>query len=295
MVISKEVRYAPPPSVDPANPHIKRWDNGLIRYEDFVTPDEETAAILAIEADTRWTGIGKRQTLQFGHHFDYTTFGASETDTTPLPPYLANLLSRLPLFSEKVVHDNGSSEEHAFIPNQFTVQYYPPGTGIPPHVDTHSAFREALYSLSLGSTVPIAFKKCGKTEARRMRKPKRSLIRPSSVAVETACNQMDGCVSSPPLQAHSLDDLGSTSNYQRITPPTREFSNVHKKGSYGYDLDEIEEEEPWELFLPPRSLLIMTGPSRYGYTHKIRGRKFDKFQDGSVVERKGRYSITMRK
>jgi len=294
MVIPNEIRYAPPPTIDITNPHIKRWDNGLILQEDFITPEEEAYAISAIEADTRWTGIGKRQTLQFGHHFDYTTFGASETDNTPLPPYLADLVSRLPLFTENMLLDDGRTGKHAFTPDQFTVQYYPPGTGIPPHVDTHSAFREALYSLSLGSAVQMAFKKCGKTEARRIRKPKRSLIQDSSGEATPLITQTGACAPSTSPRGISIDGNEADPNGLRVTELTSRLDNETKKMET-QDWNELEEEEPWELLLPPRSLLIMTGPSRYGYTHKIRGRKSDRRKDGSVVERKGRYSITMRK
>jgi len=295
MTVTREVKYAPSPKVDPANPNIKRWDNGLILHENFITPEDEAAAISAIEADTRWTGIGKRQTLQFGHHFDYTTFGASETNTTPMPSYLADLLDRLPLISENVRNDVGETEKLAFTPDQFTVQYYPPGTGIPPHVDTHSAFREALYSLSMGSTVPMAFKKCGKTEARRMRKPKRSLFGDLGDATQNLGNGIAARPSSPIRHISSLNGPGIVHNDLSTAQPKTELDTVDEKATHGLNLDDIEEEEPWELFLPPRSLLIMTGPSRYGFTHKIRGRKFDRWKDGSVVERKPRYSITMRK
>lgn len=227
---------APLPYVDPAYPNIQRWENGLILHNEFITEEEEEAMIAAILNDDRWTGIGKRVTLHFGPHFDYTTFATSETQTTPLPTYLTDLLPRLPV------------QDH--LPDQFTVQYYPPGTGIPPHVDTHSAFREALYSLSIGSAVPMSFKRCGATEARRMRKPKRSLL--------------------------GNPETGSKEN-PREPKSAVEEANV----------------EAWDLFLPRRSLLIMTGPSRYGFTHKISSRKFDQ-RDGRVVAREGRYSITMR-
>lgn len=227
------------PYIDPDHPNIHRWENGLVLYHDFITVEEEAAMIEAILADDRWTGAGKRLSLHFGPHFDYQTFGTSETKTTPLPSYITDLLPRLP------VQD--------YLPDQFTVQYYPPGTGIPPHVDTHSAFREALYSLSFGSTVPMAFKRCSTVEARRMRKPKRSVVG-------------DVRTSQPREGIQGEPNSSSTEN---------------------------PEFEPWEVFLPPRSLLLMTGPSRYGYTHKIRGRKFDK-RNGEMLEREGRYSITMR-
>lgn len=242
------INQAPPPRIDPACPSIQQWDNGLVLYNDFITEEEEASIIEAILNDDHWAGHGKRLTRHFGPHFDYTTFGVSETAVTPPPPYVTDLLPRLAIQNR--------------LPDQFTVQYYPPGGGIPPHVDTHSAFHEALYSLSLGSTVPMCFKKCGEDEARRMRKPKRSLQSTSSAA---ATEGLDSTKRSPE---------------PNNKPPTE-------------DEDSYTDSEEWELFLPPRSLLLMMGPSRYGFTHKIRGRKFDQ-RDGQMVAREGRYSITMR-
>jgi alkylated DNA repair protein alkB family protein 8 len=231
-------RAAPSPYIDPEHPNVQRWDNGLVLYTEFITEEEEAAMTEAVLRDAQWTDARQRLSLHFGPHFDYTTFATSETASSPPPTYITDLLPRLPI--------------QEYLPDQFTVQYYPPGTGIPPHVDTHSAFREALYSLSFGSAVPMEFKKCGAKEARRIRLPKRSLA-------------------------------GNTG--------TIEASIGNSPGPKSFT--EETDAERWELFLPPRSLLVMMGPSRYGFTHKIKGRKFDQ-RDGQTVERKGRYSITMR-
>ncbi|RDW71022.1 hypothetical protein BP6252_07585 [Coleophoma cylindrospora] len=241
---TNKLKKAPEPTIDPSDPRIHRWDNGLVLYNEFMTEDEEAAMIKDILADTRWTGAGKRLSLHFGPRFDYTNnMTLDPVDDSPLPTYITNLLSRLPI--------------QEYLPDQFTVQYYPPGAGIPPHVDTHSAFREALYSLSFGSAVPMAFKRCGSKEARKARIPNRTLV----------------------------GNINAGKNKSTSSTPEP------KPSSPG----ENEEDDSWELFLPPRSLLLMLGPSRYGFTHKIRGRKFDQKDDGEVVERKGRYSITMRK
>ena len=42
--------------------------------------------------------------------------------------------------------------------DQVTVNEYPPGCGIAPHVDTHSAFTETILSLSLGDRCVIEFR-----------------------------------------------------------------------------------------------------------------------------------------
>ena len=179
----------------------------------------------------------KRGAVHYGPHFDYTTFAVSKSASTPPPEYLTRLLDRLP------------ARDDRDIPDQYTLQHYPPGTGIPPHVDTHSTFEETIYSLSFGASTRMDFKLCGEKESRRLRLPKRSL----GGGVETP----------PPELAPSVDSVE-------------------------------EKTEEWELELPARSLLVMRGPSRYGYTHGIKGRKHD--QDGArLVARQDRYSLTMRR
>ena len=236
LVLANLQSSAPAPSVDPSYPSSHLFPNDLLIIYDFITSEEETDMISQVHADSQFGALGKRQSLHFGPHFDYTTFAVSASAQTPPPPYLTRLLDRLPF--------QGARD----VPDQFTVQYYPPGTGIPPHVDTHSAFEEVLYSLSFGAAVPMTFRRCGTRESRRMRLPKRSL----------------GETEAAPLPA-------------------------------GREEEETEGEvEEWDLVLPPRSLLVMRGASRWGYTHGIKQRKFD--QEGyKVVPRKDRYSVTMRK
>ncbi|KAK1756795.1 hypothetical protein QBC47DRAFT_377652 [Echria macrotheca] len=240
----------PEPTIDPSTPNIHQWPAlGLTLFTEFITPAEETTMITAFDSSssqqTPHTNNKKRTRISqhFGYHFDYTTFGASSSHFTPLPEYISSILPRLPI-----------PIEHERIPDQFTVQYYPPGAGIPPHVDTHSMFGEALYSLSFGGDVPMVFRVAGRNEARKMRLPKRSL----ADAQDTVAGGGNAC-------------------------------GGEKKG------EESEEEEhpAWELMLPRRSLLVMTGPARYGYTHGIKARKTD-VVGGKAVLRQGRYSITMR-
>ncbi|KAK3327050.1 hypothetical protein B0T19DRAFT_151301 [Cercophora scortea] len=243
---------APAPVTDPNNPKIQRWDDlGLTLIHDFLSEAEEATMVAAFHAADPRTGGKKRLSQHFGYHFDYTTFGASDTHFTALPAYIAALLPRLPIQTN--------------LPDQFTVQYYPPGSGIPPHVDTHSMFDEELYSVSFGSSVPMVFKKCGANDARKMRLPKRSLL------------------SSEPEATPTLGASGSPA----ASPPRETANQPCSDGAPEEDLPS------WELLLPSRSLLLMTGPSRYGYTHGIKGRRTDVI-DGQTVQREGRYSITMR-
>ncbi|KAL2192128.1 hypothetical protein L209DRAFT_676278 [Thermothelomyces heterothallicus CBS 203.75] len=268
---------APAPTVDPSQPNTLRWDDiGLVLTLDFITEEEETAMIKAFHAqdvpgrDSKSEAKAakrRRVSRHFGYHFDYTTFGASETHFTPVPSYISSLLPRLPIQS--------------YLPDQFTVQYYPPGSGIPPHVDTHSMFGEALYSLSFGSAVPMQFRMSGPNDARKMRLPKRSL-------------QPDGGAA-PSHNQPGEGERDDDHHHHHEGKKGWEQQQKQQKDKEGEQEEEEEEQEPpaWELLLPARSLLLMTGPSRYGYTHAIRARKTD-IIDGRTVPRRDRYSITMR-
>jgi alkylated DNA repair protein alkB family protein 8 len=212
--------------------------------------------ITAFHTHSPHTSDRKRLSQHYGHHFDYTTFSVSTSNFTPVPPYITDFLPRLPI------------QEH--LPDQFTIQYYPPGSGIPPHVDTHSVFEEALYSLSFGAGVMMVFKRAGANEARKLRLPKRSLM---ATDKDTAGHIGASRDAQAPTNI-SKDDSSDPTDISHAQPPS-------------------QDEPSFEILLPPRSLLLMTGPSRYGYTHGIKARKTD-IIDGQTVSREGRYSITMR-
>ncbi|KAI5250798.1 hypothetical protein E4T42_04760 [Aureobasidium subglaciale] len=231
----------PTPALLQNDPPIHEFDNGLILIHDFISREEEEEMIREYHTATaaRDGRALKRGAVHYGPHFDYTTFAVSKSASTPPPEYLTRLLARLP------------ARDDRDIPDQYTLQHYPPGTGIPPHVDTHSAFEETIYSLSFGASTRMEFKLCGEKESRRLRLPKRSL----GAEVEAAPS---------PAPSQPVEEV-------------------------------IEEEtEEWELELPARSLLLMRGPSRYGYTHGIKGRKHDQ-QGPRLAARQDRYSLTMRR
>ncbi|KAM0748035.1 hypothetical protein T439DRAFT_349855, partial [Meredithblackwellia eburnea MCA 4105] len=226
-----------------AGRRIKSWRNGVSLIEDFVTEAEEAAILEGVWSEEGWSrDLSNRQSRHAGPIFDYTTFSSSKL-SHPIPPYLEGVMGRLPLLEKEL--ERGEKID------QLTVQYYPAGTGIPPHVDTHSAFGESLFSLSLLSTVPLVLTPCSTPEAIRMRLPKRSLITPTP-------------------SSHLSLPLS--------TPPPPNPSN-----------------RPFSLPLPPRSLLVLTGEARYGFTHEIPPRASDQC-GGRVVRRetRGRVSVTFR-
>lgn len=91
------------------------------------------------------------------------------------------------------------------------VNEYPCGVGLSPHIDTHSAFEEMIFSLSLAGPCIMEFRKY----------PKGSWRAPSMVS--------------------------------------------------GTDKDSIEEPQCIRkaVFLPPQSMLLMSGEGRYAWHHYI--------------------------
>lgn len=115
---------------------------GILVQEDFISAAHEQE-ILQIFRDLAWPDRKGRRSLHYGYTFSYKTFAIDED--VPYAPFPAWLTPLLP-----------TPEQGGRPPDQVCVQHYPPGAGIPPHVDTHSAFDE-LYALSLGAPVVMQF------------------------------------------------------------------------------------------------------------------------------------------
>lgn len=93
------------------------------------------------------------------------------------------------------------------------VNEYPPGVGLSPHIDTHSAFEDLIFSLSLAGPCIMEFRK------------------------------------------YANDDM----------LPRVALSTVTKVGSPEDDLNFIRK----AIYLPPRSMLLMSGEARYAWHHYI--------------------------
>ncbi|KAG6008107.1 hypothetical protein E4U21_004989 [Claviceps maximensis] len=118
---------------------------GLFMQTDFLTPEAESQLLDMFTRQLEWPLLPGRRSLHYGYTFSYKTFGI-DTDIPfkPFPEWL------IPLFPTEETRQ----------PDQVCLQHYPPGAGIPPHVDTHSAY-DQLYALSLGSPVLMQFRDGG--------------------------------------------------------------------------------------------------------------------------------------
>jgi alkylated DNA repair protein alkB family protein 8 len=234
--------------------------HGIIVIEDVLTKEEETELLNVIYSH-EWENLSHRRVQHYGYKFIY---GANTIDrnkmighlpewsTRPFShPKLVDLYeavtsSKLPKVVQESLETNSQSikeidvksEEYNLVNlpqqinsrseiihdhfknfsqyfDQLTINEYQPGSGIPPHTDSHAPFEEPLISISLMSDIVILFR----------------------------------------------------------NPLTSEEINV---------------------LIPARSAFVMTGESRYLWTHAINTRKIDRTESGLSFRRK-RVSLTYRK
>uniref|UniRef100_A0A8C4NTG6 tRNA (carboxymethyluridine(34)-5-O)-methyltransferase n=1 Tax=Dicentrarchus labrax TaxID=13489 RepID=A0A8C4NTG6_DICLA len=165
---------------------------GLVLVEDFVSPEEEALLLAAVDWSSTNDDVPAQKALKhrrvkhYGFEFRYDNNNVDKDK--PLPVGIPQ--ECLPVLERCVKNKHVNA-----MPDQLTVNQYESGQGIPPHVDTHSAFEDTILSLSLGAQTVMEFR------------------------------HPDG----------------------RLVP----------------------------VVLPGRSLLVMTGESRYLWTHGITPRKFD--------------------
>lgn len=151
-------------------------------------------------------------------------------------------MGELPSFVSKVLDKIGAfpgvKNCTSKLVDQLTVNEYPCGVGLSPHIDTHSAFEEMIFSLSLAGSCIMEFRQY----------PKGSWRAPPSI---------------------------------------------------GNGTDEVSIQDPQcirkAIFLPPRSMLLMSGEGRYAWHHYIPHHKIDDVA-GQVIKRNSRrVSFTFRK
>jgi alkylated DNA repair dioxygenase AlkB len=137
---------------------------GIKFQPDFITPSHEAVLLRIFRHELVWPESkkpGTRLSLHYGYTFDYKTFGVDpDIPYKPFPDWL------VPLIPEIKEGEKEEEEGGRRWPDQVCLQYYPPGAGIPPHVDTHSAY-DQLYALSLGSGVVMQFRRQGEGEGER--------------------------------------------------------------------------------------------------------------------------------
>ncbi|XP_035239619.1 alkylated DNA repair protein alkB homolog 8 [Anguilla anguilla] len=128
---------------------------GLKVLEDFISAEEEAGLLEAIDwapqGDTL-TGqkaLKHRRVKHYGYEFRYDNNNVDKERPLPggIPQFCNSVLKRC--LRENLID---------VTPDQLTINQYEPGQGIPPHVDTHSAFEDTILSLSLGAKTVMDFR-----------------------------------------------------------------------------------------------------------------------------------------
>lgn len=128
---------------------------GLVLVEDFVSPEEEALLLGAVDWSstdddvTAQKALKHRRVKHYGFEFRYDNNNVDKDK--PLPAGIPH--ECLPVL-ERCVKDKHID----IMPDQLTVNQYESGQGIPPHVDTHSAFEDTIMSLSLGAQTVMEFR-----------------------------------------------------------------------------------------------------------------------------------------
>ncbi|XP_011196240.1 alkylated DNA repair protein alkB homolog 8 [Zeugodacus cucurbitae] len=137
----------------------KPLPEGLVLLPDFLTEAEENVLLKAINIeDVEQSDLKHRRVKHFGYEFIYgeNNVNPSRPLNEKIPNECDILWPRLKTAMTKL----GLPAWNWEVPDQLTVNVYEPGQGIPPHVDTHSAFLDPILSLSLCGEVVMDFRRC---------------------------------------------------------------------------------------------------------------------------------------
>ncbi|CAL8350751.1 unnamed protein product [Lota lota] len=127
---------------------------GLSLVEDFVSSEEEAVLLAAVDWSTfddvtAQKALKHRRVKHYGYEFRYDTNNVDKDK-----PLSVGIPDECVPILESCLKDGHIGA----MPDQLTVNQYQPGKGIPPHVDTHSAFEDTILSLSLGSKTVMEFR-----------------------------------------------------------------------------------------------------------------------------------------
>ncbi|XRA98968.1 alkB-like protein [Pycnococcus provasolii] len=129
---------------------------GIALVENFVTAAEERELLAFLGEDGTWESLAKRCVRHYGYAFRYATSDVAESPDRSWPDAIAHLAHRVGAMCKSGVAKACSYGDEDFDVStsfdQVTVNDYPAGVGIAPHVDTPRAFGPTLASVSLGSS-----------------------------------------------------------------------------------------------------------------------------------------------
>ncbi|XP_030481304.2 alkylated DNA repair protein ALKBH8 homolog [Cannabis sativa] len=125
---------------------------GLHLLHDFVSLEEERDLIAAVD-EMPWNNLSKRRVQHYGYEFCYETRNINaKKKLGELPSFVFPVLKKQSMFAKYGIPAD-------VILDQLTVNEYPPGVGLSPHIDTHSAFEGLILSLSLAGPCIMEFRR----------------------------------------------------------------------------------------------------------------------------------------
>ncbi|KAL1530208.1 hypothetical protein AB1Y20_001123 [Prymnesium parvum] len=146
---------------------------GLSLHLDAVSEAEETALLALIDSQP-WDATLKRRTQHYGCRFDFRRKTVDPSAAAPpVPAGLGAIVRRL-LAAEPPLLPWGRASSPERL--QVTIIEYPPGIGIAPHVDTHSAFADGIGALTLGAGVAFRMQQREAAADYAVWLPERSLL-----------------------------------------------------------------------------------------------------------------------
>ncbi|PON68588.1 Splicing factor-like protein [Parasponia andersonii] len=126
--------------------------SGLYLLHDFVSVEQEQALITAVD-QRPWNNLSKRRVQHYGYEFCYATRNVNPKQKLgELPSFVLPVLNKLSMFAKLDITADIDLD-------QLTVNEYPPGVGLSPHIDTHSAFEGLIFSLSLAGPCIMEFRR----------------------------------------------------------------------------------------------------------------------------------------
>ena len=163
-------KSVPVPGQEPVASSEEERPTGLCLFEDFVSEEEEERLWALIREREDEGRLRHRSVFHYGLSWDYSRnrIHHGQPRPPPIPPLLQDIIARLP----------GAQS----LPDQVTVNIYPPGAGIPPHTDSHASCGPLLFSLSLLSPVLMTFVQPNTGHRSQLLLPSRSLLKLSHAA-----------------------------------------------------------------------------------------------------------------
>ncbi|CAH0385937.1 unnamed protein product [Bemisia tabaci] len=128
---------------------------GLLLLENFINEHEEEMLLNCVI----WSSVDSdqekclkhRQVKHFGYEFRY-----SDNNVNKDAPLMESIPQECGFLFERL--SKSRPELSLWMPDQLTVNKYEPGQGIPPHIDTHSAFNDPILSLSLNASIVMEWR-----------------------------------------------------------------------------------------------------------------------------------------